>query len=460
MFPISIFCISNFVLFYEVYTKLKSVKQGKWKDLNVSLAQMNKNKNRSNSWVYVYLRTLNKCTRKELLSLSNKWHIKGVERQNKNKICSSIIDLLVTNVSELGNVSTEDYGSVTSTKKNKKIKYASYAPTFCPIHSETSSDESTSSTKNGLTRKSNQNRTLKSVVTMESEEESDISFKNTTSFKTPPSNPYKKAKVHIVPESAAKNRQNSIQDLNSEISKNVSCTNALEMYLANQRKIGAGTSGKKLKVVIGRTKCFSSGRSGVHKFVVVLDIIEMKRNVILWCYNGDYMVEVLKIFALESHNAIYSTMATALFRCDYNKYNNVMTTMTGYPMKGVCLGYTYKGIQRDAENHFQSIVSDLKSLLTNGDFYKKFKCGVDGFFMAKNDGSDGSTFKSIMEAKYNKKQDFFWLQNSKDYEIETQTNIKLSDYFRKEDIFTRIYSGIFKNEIDPRECNETFGVKD
>ena len=248
---------------------------------------------------------------------------------------------------------------------------------------------------------------------------------------------------------------------------------ALKIYMEAQKRIGEKKKQAqmekneqmkkqgegKLKIVIGRSKIVSEyddvcrSDYGEHKFVVVIDMIDVRRNLVLWCYNGDYMVEVFKIFAIEVSEMMYSDMALSLFRRDNSNPNSIMTTPTQFPMKGVCLCVVCQGYPRDAEEKFSQICSQLKELITGFDFYEKYKAGVDGYSLANpNDGANGQNrFKEAMDRFVEKKQSFYWLNQEKDHFFEVQKDVDISMYFRDEDIKNIIFPLIFNNAENHHE---------
>ena len=247
----------------------------------------------------------------------------------------------------------------------------------------------------------------------------------------------------------------------------ISSKTALQIYMDRQKKIGEKKKlaqiekneqlkkqGEgKLKIVIGRSKIVSeyddirSSDFGEHKFVVVVDMIDVRRNLVLWCYNGDYMVEALKIFAIEASEVMYSDKVLSLFRRDNNNANSIMTTPTQFPMKGVCLCVVCHGYPQDAEEKFSLISSQLQEFIAGSGFYDKYKAGVDGYFLANpTENENGQTgFKDAMDRFIEKKQAFYWLKQKKDHFFDVQTDVDLSMYFRDEDITNNILPILFKN---------------
>ena len=107
-------------------------------------------------------------------------------------------------------------------------------------------------------------------------------------------------------------------------------------------------------------------------------------------------------------------------------------------MKGICLYFAMRESEDYAEKSFDLIVDDIKTLMTGKDFYEKYKVGVEGYYIAKNDGSNCVSFLKALDTKISSKKDFYWLQSEEHCMFEVSTNVKLSQYFTEKDINSKL----------------------
>ena len=190
----------------------------------------------------------------------------------------------------------------------------------------------------------------------------------------------------------------------------------------------------KLQVIIGRTKIVTLEKN-VQQFFFVLDIKEIKRNIVFWCFNGDYMKEVFEIFGRFKNKEVYQKCVLSLYRYDKDAEDEIMLTQTGYKLNGVCICVTCKGSIAVAERKYMLMSKEIVDMLTASSFFTMYKTAIDGFNKKMTGTSETQNrFKDILVKNYDNKTDFYWLTNPKFYLIEDLTPVKLPDFFRECDI--------------------------
>ena len=65
-------------------------------------------------------------------------------------------------------------------------------------------------------------------------------------------------------------------------------------------------------------------KNRLHKFVVVTDMIEIRRKMVLWCLNGDHMKEVFQMYAMKTKFELFDSMVLSLFRRNDSEEDNIM----------------------------------------------------------------------------------------------------------------------------------------
>ena len=69
---------------------------------------------------------------------------------------------------------------------------------------------------------------------------------------------------------------------------------------------------------------------------------------------------------------------------------------------------------------------------------EKYKGGVEGYYIAKNDSSNCVSFLKALDTKISSKKDFYWLQSEEHCMFEVITNVKLAEYFTEKDINSKL----------------------
>ena len=456
--------------------------EGKWTELELIFKVRIKKDIPPNAVGLAYVAVLEPISKYNLYLLSKKWIPSIDENSTKKQLCTLFINKLLENVN-LDSVTLE---STNLKEEKKRSNKSSFAPTYNPYFSSSSSEHSPFEkrmTRSGVRNQENstKNKAAKSpqkniLVILDSDNEAPSEnetincgkvLKTNRNYETPPRPVrYKSSEFNCVSVGTTSctcdnnndNNNNTSYYSNEQLltptpqkfhfessSKNnkrkSSGNTALAEYLASQRKLAKSqrkNSGKKVKLVIGRTKIGYHEKNKEHYFFVVIDVTELQRKTMLWSYNGDYMVEVFKILALEVDNDFYATNAMSLFRRDDSKPDCIMTTVTGFPMKGICLYFASRESELHAEQSFDLIVEDIKSLMTGNDFFDKYKVAVEGYYIAKNDGSSCVSFLKALDAKNSSKQDYYWLQSEQHCMVEVSTNIMLPQYFTEKDIKSKL----------------------
>ena len=193
-------------------------------------------------------------------------------------------------------------------------------------------------------------------------------------------------------------------------------------------------SAGKLQICIGRTDVVTVEKN-VQKFVIVLDIKEVKRNIVFWCYNGDYMKEVFDIFGRFKNKDVYQNCVLSLYRYDNENEDEIMVTQTNYKLKGVCICVTCKGSIQVAERKYREMNKEIIEMMTHSSFFTMYKTAIDGYYKKlTGTSSTQNRFQDILVKNYENKNDFYWLTDPKYYSVKDMTPVKLTDYFRDCDI--------------------------
>jgi len=201
----------------------------------------------------------------------------------------------------------------------------------------------------------------------------------------------------------------------------------------NEKKQAPRTSGK-LQLVIGRTE-FATVEKNVQKFVIVVDLKEIKRNIVFWCYNGDYMKEVFDIFGRFKNKPEYKDEVLSLYRCDMQNDDEIMVTQTNYKLKGVCICVNCKGSVQVAERKYKQMSNEIVDMMTSANFFTMYKAAIDGYNKKLTGTSvTQNKFQEILVKNYDNKTDYYWLTEKKYCVVEDVTPVKLTEYFRTCDI--------------------------
>ena len=200
-----------------------------------------------------------------------------------------------------------------------------------------------------------------------------------------------------------------------------------------EEKLAPRAAGK-LELVIGRTE-FVTVAKNVQKFVIVVDLKEIKRNIVFWCYNGDYMKEVFDIFGRFKNQPVYKDGVLSLYRYDMQNDDKIMVTQTNYKLKGVCICVNCKGSVQVAERKYKQLKNEIVDMMTSANFFTMYKAAIDGFNKKLTGTSvTQNKFQEILVKNYDNKRDFYWLTEKKHYVVEDVTPVKLTEYFRTCDI--------------------------
>ena len=368
-------------------------------------------------------------------------------------------------------------------KKTKKIKtISSFDASFCPddLNGDDISSPKQKKSKNSVIEIESGTEDVEEHITVNSEENSaDSNGKEEGSVTSneDPEEPEESEDPEEYEESVAdsdhtheSDNENTTSD-NNVVSEESQQANDSEgddsfysNYIAKAKKQGKQVMKKKnegdkssgrIKIVIARSKMISMDKNRLHKFVVITDLIEIRRKMVLWCLNGDHMKEVFQMYAMKTKFELFDSMVLSLFRRNDSEEDNIMHTPTKYKMKGNCICVTVKGSIERAQKKFRKIAKQIETLFTDPNFFKMIRMAIDGYNIKTYGSKDSQNrFQDVLVENYKQEKGFFWLSDPKYYEVDVQTNVKISAYFREEDIKHYVHPKLFVEKCTKNKNGE------
>ena len=368
-------------------------------------------------------------------------------------------------------------------KKPKKLKtISSFDPSFCPddLNSDEVSSPKQKKSKNSVIEIESGTEDVEEHITVNSEENSANSNGKEEGSVTSNEEPEESEDPEESEESEESvadsdhthnsDNENTTSD-NNVVSEESQQANDSEgddsfysNYIAKAKKQGKEVMKKKnegdkssgrIKIVIARSKMISLDKNRLHKFVVITDLIEIRRKMVLWCLNGDHMKEVFQMYAMKTKFELFDKMVLSLFRRNDSEEDNIMHTPTKYKMKGNCICVTVKGSIDRAQKKFEKIAKQIEALFTGPNFFKMIRMAIDGYNIKTYGSKDSQNrFQDVLVENYKQEKGFFWLSDPKYYEIDVQTNVKISAYFREEDIKHYVHPKLFVEKCTKHKNGE------